>query len=139
MFRLVNLFSESTRDFIYVFFHKLNGTTVSLSGKPESIQWIYRKLSTDVFCRNMSRCIFAFLHYAKQRVFVILKVVSATFLLVCFFRSKQEYLSNYGKCFLFHFKSSFRSRENQILEFYIFKFHDVIKCLSIKQEMYFNE
>ena len=56
-----------------------------------------------------------------------------------FFRSKQEHLSTWRKCFLFHFKSSFRSRENQILEFYIFKFHDVIKCLSIKQEIHFTE
>ena len=37
------------------------------------------------------------------------------------------------KGFLFHFKSSFCSRENQILEFSIFKFHDVIKCLSINK------
>ena len=29
--------------------------------------------------------------------------------------------------------------ENQILEFYIFKFHGVIKCLSIKQEIHFTE
>ena len=56
-----------------------------------------------------------------------------------FFKSKREHLSNKEKCFLFHFKSSFRSRENQILEFTIFKFHDVIKCLSIKQEIHFTE
>ena len=37
------------------------------------------------------------------------------------------------------FKSSFRSRENQILEFYILKFHGVIKCLSIKQQIHFTE
>ena len=30
------------------------------------------------------------------------------------FKSKQEHLSNYEKCFLFHFKSSFCSGENQI-------------------------
>ena len=40
---------------------------------------------------------------------------------------------------LFHFRSCFSSRENQILEFYISKFHDVIKCLSIKQEIYFTK
>ena len=34
-----------------------------------------------------------------------------------FFRSKGEYLWNKEICFLFHFKSSFRSWENQILEF----------------------
>ena len=54
-----------------------------------------------------------------------------------FFKSRQKHLSNYEKCFLFNFKSSFRSRENQILEFPIFRFHDVIKCLSIKQEIFY--
>ena len=48
-----------------------------------------------------------------------------------FFKSKQEYFIS--------LKSFFRSRENQILEFYIFKFHDVIKCLSTKQEIRFTE
>ena len=56
-----------------------------------------------------------------------------------FFRSKRKHLSNQEKWFLFHFKSSFTSGEKQILEFYLFKFHDVIKCLSIKQEIHFTE
>ena len=56
-----------------------------------------------------------------------------------FFKSKLEHLSNWERCFLFHFKSSFRSQENQILEFYILNFHDIIKCLSIKQEIHFAE
>ena len=34
-----------------------------------------------------------------------------------FFKSKGQHLENKEKCFLFHFKSSFRSRENQIVEF----------------------
>ena len=34
-----------------------------------------------------------------------------------FFKSKGEHLENKDKCFLFHFKSSFHSQENQILEF----------------------
>ena len=55
-----------------------------------------------------------------------------------FFKSKREYLSNYKKK-LFYFKCSFLSRENHILEFYILKFHNVIKCLSIKQEIHFTE
>ena len=54
------------------------------------------------------------------------------------FKCKQEHLSDYEKCFLFHFKSSFRSRENEILEFYIFKFHGIVKYLSIKQEIHFT-
>ena len=56
-----------------------------------------------------------------------------------FFKSKLEYLSNWERCFLFHFKSFFHSQENQILEFYILKFHDGIKCLSTKQEIHFTE
>ena len=55
------------------------------------------------------------------------------------FKSKREHLRNLGKCFLFHFKSSFHSHKNQILEFSIFKFHDVIKCLRTKQEIHFTE
>ena len=34
-----------------------------------------------------------------------------------FFKSKGEHLGNKQKCFLFHFKSSFCSPENQTLEF----------------------
>ena len=56
-----------------------------------------------------------------------------------FFKSKLEHLPNWERCFLFHFKSSFHSQENQILEFYILKFHDAMKCLSIKQEIHFTE
>ena len=46
---------------------------------------------------------------------------------------------NEKKCFLFHLKSSFFFRENQISKFYIFDCHDVIKCPSIKQEIHFTE
>ena len=51
------------------------------------------------------------------------------------FKSKGEHLRNQEKCFLFQFKSSSRSRENQCLEFQIFKFHDITKWLNIKQEI----
>ena len=43
-----------------------------------------------------------------------LKVVSATFLLVCFIR---EHLWNKEKCFPLHFKSSFRSWDNENVNF----------------------
>ena len=56
-----------------------------------------------------------------------------------FFKSKRERLWNLEKCVLFHLKISFRSRENQIVEFYIYKFHDVIEFLSIKHEIHFTE
>ena len=36
---------------------------------------------------------------------------------ILFFKSKGEHLGHKDKCFLFHFKSSFCSRENQNLEF----------------------
>ena len=37
-------------------------------------------------------------------------------------------------------RKMFFIQENQILELkYILKFHDVIKCLSIKQEIHFTE
>ena len=70
---------------------------------------------------------------------VSLKVVSATFMLVCFLSLNKSIFQIRKNVFLFHFKSSFRSRENQVLEFYLFKFHDVIKCLSIKEEIHFTE
>ena len=56
-----------------------------------------------------------------------------------FIKSKGEQLGNKEKKFLFHFKRSFRSQENQILEFRIFKFYKVIKCLSTKQGIHFTE
>ena len=54
-----------------------------------------------------------------------------------FCMSKGEHLWNKEKCFLFHFESSFRSWDNQILNFQIFKYHDVIKYLSMKHEIHF--
>ena len=68
-----------------------------------------------------------------------LKVVSATFLLVCFVCLKESTLKTRKNVFLFHFESSFHSWDNQILTFQIFKCHDVIKCLSMKHETHFTE
>ena len=70
---------------------------------------------------------------------IYLKVVSTTFVLVYFLSLIESTCQTRKNVFLFDFKTSFRSRENQILEFYIFKFHDVIKCPSIKQEIHFTE
>ena len=53
--------------------------------------------------------------------------------------SKRERLLNKYKCFLFHFESSFHFRDNQILNFQIFKCHAIIKCLSMKHETHFIE
>ena len=46
-----------------------------------------------------------------------------------FYKSKREH-KNKDICFSFHFESSFRSWDNQILYFQIFRYHDVIKCLE---------
>ena len=56
-----------------------------------------------------------------------------------FCMSKREHLWNEEKNFLFHFQSSFCSWDNQILTFQIFKFHDIIKYLSMKQETHFTK
>ena len=55
-----------------------------------------------------------------------------------FVLSKREHMWNKEKCFLFYFESSFRYWDNQILNFHIFKCHDVIKCLSMKQNILLN-
>ena len=56
-----------------------------------------------------------------------------------FFTSKREHLWNKEECFLFLLKSFFRSWDNQILTFKIFKCHDVIKCPSMKHKTHFTE
>ena len=56
-----------------------------------------------------------------------------------FFNPERDHFWNQEESFLFHFKSSFCFQENRSLEFYIFKFHGVIKCLSIKQGIHVTE
>ena len=51
-----------------------------------------------------------------------------------FYMCKWEVLWNKEKGFSFYFESSFRSWDNQILTFQIFKCYDDIKCLSMKHE-----
>ena len=58
----------------------------------------------------------------KQR----LKVVSTTFLLVCFVSLKESTSDARKNVFLLHLERSFHSWDNQILTFQIFKCHDVI-------------
>ena len=74
----------------------------------------------------------------RLRTLATWRVVSATFLLVCFL-SINESTFQTRKSVLVYFKSSFHSRENQILKFYILKFIDVIKFRSIKQEIHVTE
>ena len=68
-----------------------------------------------------------------------LKIVSATFLLACFLSRNKSTCQSRKNILLLHFKTSFRSRENQVLEFQIFRFHDAIEYLSINQEIHFIE
>ena len=56
-----------------------------------------------------------------------------------FFMSKREHLWNKEECFLFHFENSFRSWDNQILTFQIFRCHDFIKSPSMKYKTHFTE
>ena len=58
---------------------------------------------------------------------------------ILFCMSKRVFCWNKEKCFLFHFENPFRSRDNQILTFQVFKCHGVMKCLSMKHETYFTE
>ena len=51
----------------------------------------------------------------------------------------KEHFWNKEKCFLFHFESCFRSWDNQMLTFQIFKSYDVIKGLSMKHETHIIE
>ena len=56
-----------------------------------------------------------------------------------FYISKRQRLWKKKKCFLFHFQSSFCSRDNQILTFQVFKCYDVLRCLSMEHETHFTE
>ena len=68
-----------------------------------------------------------------------LKVVSATFLLVCFLSLKESFCETRKNIFYFTSKALFALEKIKSLEFKISKFHDVIKCLRIKQEIHFTE
>ena len=65
-------------------------------------------------------------------------VVSATFALVYFLSLNESTCQARKNAFYFISKALF-ILENQILKFCIFKCHDVIKCLCIKQEIHFTE
>ena len=68
---------------------------------------------------------------------VLLKVASATFLLIRFLSLKQSPCETMKYAFYFTSKALFVLKKTQGLEFYIFKFHGVIKCLSIKKKYIF--
>ena len=57
----------------------------------------------------------------------------------CYFfcEPKREHMWNMEKCFSFHFENSVGSWDNQLLTCQIFKWHDVIKYLSMKHKTRF--
>ena len=128
---------------------------LSNAGKADIIQplegtitWIYKRVKYEwinkapLRQRKIKKPMGVLHSFSIKNIFhdkKVLKVVSTTFLLVCFFASKREHLWNKEKCFWFHFENSFRSWDNQILTFQIFKCHDVIKCLSMKHETHIIE
>ena len=67
-----------------------------------------------------------------------LKVVSATFLLICFLCLKDSTCGTRKNVFI-SLAKLFLVLRNQILTFQIFKCHEVIKCPSIKHEIHFIE
>ena len=97
---------------LYVFFEK-----ISFIGKRFKRVFSRKGFTLQIFIKGCIRYIFAIL----------------------FYMSKRENLWNKEKCFLFHFKSSLRSWDNQVLNFQVFKFHDVIICLSMKHKTNFTE
>ena len=66
------------------------------------------------------------------------KVASFIFLLVCFVCLKESTFEIRKNVFYFTLKALF-VLDNQILTFQIFKFYDVIKCVSMKHETHFSE
>ena len=77
-----------------------------------------------------------------RNVLIILtfnQFANVRYIFASLFLSLKRALVKLGKYFLFHFKSSFRCRENQIYKFCIFKFHEVIKYKTIKEEIRFTE
>ena len=57
-----------------------------------------------------------------------------TFLLVCFSSLEESTYEIWKNVFYFTSKTLLVLENNQILVFYVFKLHDVVKCLSIKQQ-----
>ena len=92
--------------------------------KSASLQIYEKRTSSHIFFKDFSQ---------------ILKVVSTTFLLVCFACLKESTCEARETLFLFHFESSFHSWDNQFLSFQISECHDAINCLSMKHETHHNE
>ena len=106
------------------FKHEITQLEIRNPDHKVNLQWLW--IATSWCLKGRKQCSF--------------KILSATFLLVCFVCLKESIFETRKNVFLFHFeKSSFRSWDNQILTFQIFQCHDVIRCLSIKHETHFAE
>ena len=81
----------------------------------------------------------SFVYVLRCQVYWRFKGYVHYFFASLFCKPKGEHLWNNEKCFLFHFKSSFHSSDNQILAFQIFKCYDVIKYPSMKHQAHFTE
>ena len=97
------------------------------------LQIHYRNMKVNNLSKSPSLTLFFIWKLCSK---FLLKVVTLIFLLVCFVSLKERTSETRKNIF-----TSFRkcSWDNQILTFQIFKFHDVIKCSSLKQETNFTE
>ena len=77
--------------------------------------------------------------YFTLKALFFLKGCVRYFFASLFCVSKKSFLETRKSVFLFHFKSSFRSWNNQVLTFKILKCHDVIKYQSMNQETHFTK
>ena len=97
-----------------------------------------RKRKTNALYKNKklpSATLFSKLNIKSESIKDCVRYIFTS--LFCMF--KWEDLWGKEKWFLFHFESSFRSWDNQVSNFQIFRCYDVIKCLSIKHEINFIE
>ena len=133
-------FSVSTVDFKHVntsWVHKfslivvslkssLSETTITVNntiksetyiGKTFHHRRILQIMNIQPNIQNIPKVVTKSLHYTNMRYLFKVKGCVRYIFASLFFKSKGGHLWNKEKCFLFHSKSSFRSRENQILEF----------------------
>ena len=101
----------------------------------ENCSFVCQDSVQGFYWNNNQATVHAFTFYEKD-INWSLKVVSTTFLLVCFVCLKEKTCETRENVFYFTSKVHF-IRDNQILNFHIFKCHDIIKCLSINAKPIF--
>ena len=98
-------------------------------GKTKTHGATYLSSSSEIVS-NLENVISGIKFYNKKNYETLKNCVSYIFASL-FCKPKRELLWNKEECFLFHFESYFRSWNNQISTFQIFKCHYVIKCPSM--------